>query len=181
MSEEKTPWRKNLDKRYISGEDLLNGIAMNKGLRPEMVVTLVKFGDVKAFDQSVQDEKDKTALWLAEYPSKKMLYKPMLLNVTNADFLSRELANGSINIDDSDFTKPFIIYAQPHKRHGHVVRCKKYYPPVAASDTEPIKMLNLCASLDEAMQVWANLSADEKKLPTVIACRDAIKEKFKSQ
>jgi hypothetical protein len=29
-NEVKVPWRKNLDKRYISGEDLLNGEAWGK-------------------------------------------------------------------------------------------------------------------------------------------------------
>lgn len=125
---EKTPWRKNLDKRYISGEDLLTGSEMKKGLQKEMIVTLASFQDAKAFDQKLQAETDKTAIWLKDYPSGKMVYKPMLLNVINGGFLAKEIGNGSMFIDDFDKTIPFVVYACPDKRHGHVVRCKQYIP-----------------------------------------------------
>lgn len=177
--QQKTPWRKNLDKRYISGEDLLNGEAMGKGLRPEMVVTLAKFGDVKAFDQGSQKEVDKTALWLKEYPSGKMLYKPALLNVKAAEFLSKEIANGSLNIDDSDFTKPFILFAMPDKRFGHVARFKKYYPPVTVSDVEPLALLAKCTNQDELLKTWTSLTPAEKSLPTVLAKKESLKTQLK--
>lgn len=175
-TEEKIPWRKNLDKRYISGEDLLNGIAMGKGLRPEMVVTMSKFNDAPAFDQKTQSETMKTAIWLLEYPSGKPLYKPMLLNVANGEFLSKEIGNGSIYITDFDHTKPFVIYPLADKRHGHVARCKKYYAPATVSDANAIKLLNVADKTSEALnKVWGELSADEKKLPTVLALVNKLK------
>jgi len=177
---EKTLWRKNLDKRYISGEDLLNGIAAGKGLKPEMVVTISKYEDSPAFDQKKNEEVDKTAIWLKEYPSGTPLYKPMLLNVTNGEFLSKEIGNNSIFIDDFDTTKPFVIYAMPSKRHGHVARCKKYYAPATVSDVNALKLLNAADKTSEALnKVWAELSAEEKKLPTVLALVNKLKGEIK--
>lgn len=171
----KTPWKKHLDKRYISGEDLKNGIEMNKGLRPEMVVTLASFNDAKTFDQKQQEEKDKTAIWLNEYPFGKKLYKPLILNVANADFLSAEIGNGGINIDDADFTKPFVLYAKPDKRHGWVARLKKYYPPAAILPDRALKILTNVKSKDEFKTAWSELiSKEEKQLPQVMAKKDEL-------
>lgn len=159
MSEKtKTPWRKNLDKRYISGEDLKNGIELGKGLRPEMVVTLAKFSDAPAFDQKLQKEVDKTALYLLEYPSGKPLYKPVLMNVANADFLAKELANNSLYIDDADTTKPFVLYAQADKRHGFVARFKKYYPP----QLKPMPADKLQQAIDSVKEGKTTLEAIKK-------------------
>ena len=174
--EEKVPWRKNLDKRYISGEDLLMGVAMGKGLRPEMVVTMAKFNDAPAFDQKSQSETMKTAIWLNEYPSGKPLYKPALLNVINGEFLSKEIGGGSIYITDFDHTKPFIIYACPDKRHGHVARFKKYYPPAQVNaDVAPLAKLNESKTLAELGTNWTSLTPAEKNLPTVLALKEKLK------
>jgi hypothetical protein len=175
---EKTPWRKNLDKRYISGEDLLNGELLGKGLKKEMVVTLAKFNDAPAFDQKLQKEVDKTAIWLKEYPSGKMLYKPVLLNVENGEFLSKEIGNGTLYIDDFDFTKPVVLYARPDKRHGHVARFKKYYPPAQITDTNAIKVLSESISLDSLAENWGKLTPQEKNLPTVLAKKEELKKQF---
>jgi len=172
---EKTLWRKNLDKRYISGEDLLNEI---KGLRKEMVVTLSSWADSPAFDQKTQKEVDKTAIYLKEFPSGKPLYKPALLNVINGGFLSKEIGGNSIYIDDFDKTKPFVLYAQPDARHGHVARFKKYYPPVTVSDIKAIASLRAAKDLTTLEAAWAALSAEEKKLPTVIAKAKELKGGF---
>lgn len=175
-TEQKILWRKNLDKRYVSGEDLLYGESMGKGLRPEMVVTMAKFNDAPAFDQKTQTETTKTAIWLNEYPSGKLLYKPALLNVFNGEFLSKEIGGGSIYITDFDHTKPFVIWAQPDKRHGYVARFKKYYAPSTVSDVNALAKLNACEKTSEALnKVWAELSAPEKKLPTVLAAVDRLK------
>lgn len=177
-NQEKIPWRKNLDKRYISGEDLLNGIAMGKGLRPEMVVTMAKFNDAPAFDQKAQAETMKTAIWLNEYPSGKPLYKPMLLNVANGEFLSKEIGGGSIYITDFDHTKPFVIYPLADKRHGHVARCKKYYPPAQVTDKKAIEALNGAADLATLGSIWATLTPAEKNLPSVLAHKEQLKTKL---
>jgi hypothetical protein len=178
-NEVKVPWRKNLDKRYISGEDLLNGEAMGKGLRPEMVVTMAKFNDAPAFDQKTQTETTKTAIWLNEYPSGKPLYKPALLNVANGEFLSAEIGGGSIYITDFDHTKPFVIWAMPDRRHGHVARFKKYYAPATVIDVNALAALNLCTNLDELGQTWATITAAEKKLPSVMALKEKLKGDLK--
>jgi hypothetical protein len=179
MNETKTPWRKNLDKRYISGEDLINGVEMGKGLRKEMIVTLAKYVDAPAFDQKLQKEVDKTAVWLKEYPSGKMLYKPALLNVANGEFLSKEIGNNSMFLDDFDMTKPFIIYAMPDKRHGHVARFKKYYAPPTITDVNALKLLSASKTINELTANWGKLTPAEKNLPTVLAKKDSLKTQLK--
>lgn len=178
-TESKTPFRKNLDPRYISGEDLLTGVEMGKGLKPEMVVTLVKFNDAPAFDQSTQKEVDKTALWLKDFHTGKMLYKPCLMNVTRAEFLSAELANGSQFIDDCDSEKPFVIYAKPDRRHGHVVAFKKYFAPPTVTDTEALSVLSKSNNLTELAAAWKSLTPAEQKLPTVMAKKEELKTTLK--
>lgn len=177
----KIPWRKNLDKRYISGEDLLMGAEMGKGLRKEMVVTMAKFEDAPAFDQKEQKEVDKTAIWLREFPSGKMLYKPMLLNVKNGEFLSNELGDGSMYITDFDTSKPFVIYAMPDKRHGHVCRCKKYNSAATITDTNAITKLSACTTLAEVATAWSELTPAEKNLPTVLAKKEKLKSTLSNE
>lgn len=176
---EKTPWRKNLDKRYISGEDLLMGESMGKGLRREMIVTLAKYEDAPAFDQKTQTEVNKTAVWLKEYPSGKLLYKPALLNVINGSFLSKEIGNNSLFIDDFDTTIPFIIYACPDKRHGHVARFKKYYPKPTITDVNALSILGQSKTLEELKANWTRLSKEEQSLPTVMAKKENLKTTLK--
>lgn len=177
-TENLTPWRKNLDKRYISGEDLLNGESMKKGLRKEMAVTLVKFNDAPAFDQKKQTEIDKTALWLAEYPSGKKLYKPCLLNVTRGEFLSKEIGGGSLFIDHFATDKPFVIYAKPDRRHGHVVAFKKYYAAPTIDDKKAIATLGDSTTMDELKSNWSLLSKEEQGLPSVLAIKESLKNEL---
>lgn len=172
MATEKTLWRKNLDKRYISGEDLLNEI---KGLKKEMVVALVKWEDSPAFDQKYQKEVDKTAIWLKEYPSGNPVYKPVLLNVANGEFLSKEIGGGSIYIDDFDTTKPVVLFAMPDRRHGHVARFKKYYPPATITPDKALLALKGATTLAELTTIWATITPAEKNLPTVLAEKDRLK------
>ena len=176
----KTAFRKNLDKRYISGEDLANGIELGKGLDKEMVVTLAKFNDAPAFDQKEQKEIDKTAIWLTNHKTGKLIYKPCLLNVTRSEFMAKELANNSLFIDDCDKTKPFVIYAKADRRHGFVVAFKKYYPPVAISDVNAKKVLNNSKTLEELQNNWLNvLTKEERLLPSAILLKDNLKTTLK--
>lgn len=172
-NENKTPWRKNVDKRYISGEDLLLGAEMGKGLRKEMVVCIEKQEDAPAFDQKSQSEITKSALWLKDLETGKMVYKPCLLNVTRAEFLTKE-SGGSIYIEDW-YGLPFIMFAKPDKRHGHIVAFKKYYPPAQATPDAAIKKLQACKTKTELVAAWIALTAQEKALPTVLAEKDKLK------
>jgi len=176
MSEVKdTPWRKNLDTRYISGEDLKTGIEMGKGLRPEMVVTLLRYEDSPAFDQKSQKEVDKTALWLKDHESGKALYKPMLLNVTNGEFLEKEIGGGSQFINNFDTTKPFVIYALADRRHGYVARLKKYFPKATISPANALSKIGACTTMEELGKAWEALKPDERKLPAVLKAKDELK------
>jgi len=172
MSEEKVLFRKNLDKRYISGEDL---VLQERGLRKEMVVTLAKFEDAPAFDQKSQKEVDKTALWLRDIQTGNVIYKPCLLNVGRADFLSKEIAGGSLYISDASHDIPFIMYAKPDKRHGHIVAFKKYYPPAEIKPDAALAKLAECKIISDLVSTWESLSAAEKKLPAVLARKEELK------
>lgn len=170
--EEKVLFRKNLDKRYISGEDL---VLQERGLRKEMVVTLAKFEDAPAFDQKAQKEVDKTALWLRDMQTGKVIYKPCLLNVTRANFLSKEIAGGSLYISDASHDIPFIMYAKPDTRHGHIVAFKKYYPPATVKPDAALSKLKECKTKEELVTAWTSLTAEEKNIPAVLAEKEKLK------
>lgn len=174
---EKVLFRKNLDKRYISGEDL---VLQERGLRKEMVVTLAKFEDAPAFDQKLQQEVSKTALWLTDLHTGKLIYKPCLLNVNRADFLSKEIAGGSLYISDASHEIPFVMYAKPDKRHGYIVAFKKYYPPAQITPDEPLRKLRASNTKEELVTAWGLLTAAEKNLPVVLAEKDKLKVELPS-
>ena len=123
MSDTKTHWKKNIDSRYISGEDLN---AELNGLKKEMVVTISSFKDSETFDQKTQETKLKSGLFLKTLDGKDV-YKPAILNATNAKFFVKEF--GSEYIDDWT-GKPVIMFAMQDKRHGWVCRFKSYKKPI---------------------------------------------------
>lgn len=168
----KTHWRKNLDPRYVSGEDLKASL---HGLRPEMVVCVSEMKDAPTFDQSTQKEVTKTSLWLTDMSNKQLIYKPVILNVSNAKFFAKEFNSDYI---EDWYNKPVVLYAMPDKRFGHVARFKHYFPPSKATDKMAIEALNLCKNLDELGQTWATITAEEKKLPTVLKLKDELKTKL---
>lgn len=169
--ENKTHWRKNIDARYISGEDLKNGL---KGLKSEMVVTVDDMKDSTTFDQSTQKEITKTALWLKDSTGAK-IYKPVILNVTNAKFFAKEFQSDFI---EDWYNRPVVIYAQPDKRFGFVARFKKYYPPAQVTDTNAKAVLTSAGSLTELGQKWATLTPAEKNLPSVLALKETLKNEL---
>jgi len=174
METQKTHWRKNLDPRYVSGEDLKNSL---HGLRPEMVVCVHEMKDAPTFDQSQQKEVTKTSLWLKDLSTNQVIYKPVILNVSNAKTFAKEF--GSDFIEDW-YGKPIVLFAQPDKRFGHVARFKHYYPPAQVTDAEAIKKLNAADKTSEALnKVWGELSAEEKKLPTVLSLVNKLKGEIK--
>ena len=171
MGTEKTPWRKNLDSRYISGENLKYEMV---GLKPEMVVVVESFEDVETYDQKNQTEAVKSGLFLVEFKTGKKLPKPAILNVRAAKFFEKEF--NSIFIDDW-LKKPVVIYAKPDKRFNWVVDFKKYYPP-QISDVNALGVLSVANSLEQLGEIWNGLTAEERKLPKVIALKDEMKAKL---
>lgn len=170
MTQTLTHWKKNNDSRYISGEDLQSEL---HGLRKEMVVVIERFEDAETFDQASNQKAIKTGFWLKELNGTKV-YKPVILNNTNADFCRKEF--------NSDYMehwigKPFVLYAKPDKRHGYVARFKKYYAP-QVSDANALTMLALATTQDELKETWGKLSAAERNLPTVITLKDELKSKL---
>jgi hypothetical protein len=168
----RTHWRKHLDPRYISGEDLKASL---HGLQPEMVVCVAEMKDAPTFDQSTQKEVTKTSLWLRNLANNQMIYKPVILNVSNAKFFSKEFNSDFI---EDWYEKPVVLFAMPDKRFGHVARFKHYYPPAKVTDTNALSVLSKASSLTELGEMWASLTPEEKKLPTVIALKDSLKQKL---
>lgn len=168
----KTHWRKNLDPRYVSGEDLKASL---HGLSPEMIVAIHEMKDAPTFDQSTQKEVTKTSLWLMNLATKQVIYKPVILNVSNAKFFAKEFNSDYI---EDWYGKPVVLFAMPDKRFGFVARFKHYYPPATITDTAAIASLNMATSLAELGEKWAILSADEKKLPTVLSTKESLKTKL---
>ena len=136
METNKTLWKKNLDSKYISGEDLQ---LSNKGLKPEMVVTIERFNDDKTFDKQKNSDVLVSALYLKEFNG-AALYKPVILNRTNAKFFVKE--TGSDFMEDW-LNKPVIVYAQKDSRHGFVVRFKSYVKPNLVKDSEMFKQAKI--------------------------------------
>jgi hypothetical protein len=126
---EKTHWKKNIDSNYISGEDLQSSL---KGLKPNMTVVIERFTDSKSFDQKKQQDIVVTSLFLKEFGGAS-LYKPTILNRTNAKFLVNEFKSDFI---EDWINKPFTMYAQQDKRHGYVVRFKTVALPFLIKDSE---------------------------------------------
>jgi hypothetical protein len=161
---EKTHWKKNNDSNFISGEDLQSGL---KGLKPEMIVVIEKFSDAQSFDQTKSAKITVTGLFLKEVGGQS-LYKPVILNKTNAKFFVKE--TGSDFVDDW-IGKPVIIHAQKDARHGYVVRFKKYVFPVLLADSEDFKKCKLAIeksgfSIDQIRQKYQVSSEVELLLTT---------------
>lgn len=165
-----THWKKWNDSRYISGEDLQ---AELHGLKKEMVVVIERFEDAETFDQASNQKAIKTGFWLKELNGAKV-YKPVILNNTNADFCRKEFNSEYM---EHWIGKPFVLYAKPDKRHGFVARFKKYYPP-QVSDKNALTILALATNQEELKNAWLGLSATEKNLPTVINFKEELKAKL---
>lgn len=167
-----THWKKNNDSRYISGEDLKSEL---KGLKKEMVVVISKFEDSETFDQKSQQKQVRTGFYMSEYPSGKPVYKPVILNNTNAAFCVKEFGSEFM---EHWLNKPLVLYAQVDKRHGYVARFKKYYPP-SISDTNALNVLNASTTIKELQENWGKISKAEQILPTVMALKEKLKTDLK--
>jgi len=175
MSEQLTHWKKNNDSRYISGEDLKHGESLGKGLKPEMVVTIEKFEDSETFDQNENKKVMKTGFWLKDVETGKELYKPVILNNTNAEFFVKEFQSDFM---ENWLNKPVVLWAKPDKRHGFVARFKKHYKKNTASPLKAVSALNKSKSLEDLQKNWKALSRDEQLLPAVIQKKDELKKEL---
>lgn len=162
-----THWKKNNDSRYISGEDLKYSL---KGLKPEMNVIIEKFSDSETFDQKQQQIIIKTGFILREIGG-ALLYKPVILNNINAKFCIKEFGSEFM---EHWLGKPLTLFAMPDKRHGHVARFKKYYPP-QISDKNALDVINASKTLEELKTNWGKITSQEQALPTVLARKEELK------
>tara|TARA_R110000851_G_scaffold265298_1_gene417837 strand:- start:386 stop:919 length:534 start_codon:yes stop_codon:yes gene_type:complete len=176
MSTEKlTHWKKNNDSRYISGEDLQSGVSLNKGLKPVMIVQIERFQDSETFDQNQQDKVMKTGFYLKDLDSNKILYKPVILNNTNAGFCIKEFKSEFM---ENWVGKPFVLFAKPDKRHGFVARFKKHFPKSTTSPDNATKIMNTSTTLDELKANWSKLTPSEQALPVIMKLKEDLKAKL---
>lgn len=168
MEKELTHWKKNNDSRYISGEDLQSGL---NGLKPEMVVVIERFQDAETFDQTTNSKKTKTGFFLKELNGKS-IYKPVILNNTNAKFCVNEFKSEYM---ENWLNKPFILYAAIDKRHGYVARFKKYFQTNAISDQNALAILKASQNKDELQRNWEKLTKEEKLIPSVMNEKEFLK------
>lgn len=118
-----TDWKKNLDSRYISGEDLFYEL---HGFKKSMVVSISSFKDSETFDQKTQRNVTVTELKLQTLDGKP-LYKGVILGkIGRGEVLEAEFGTRSL---EDWIGKPFVMKAVADRRHGQVVRFAKYYPP----------------------------------------------------
>ena len=124
-----THWKKNLDSKFISGEDLMSGL---NGLKQEMIVTLTDQKDDKTFDKNKASDVVVTSLYFKDQTGKP-IYKPAILNKTNAKFFEKETGTPEM---ESWYGRTVIMFAQKDSRHGHVVRFKSYIKPTLVLGSE---------------------------------------------
>jgi len=141
-----------------------------------LIFTIAKFEDKETFDQTSQSKVTKSGFWLREYPSGKSLYKPLILNNTNAKFCINEFKSEFM---EHWLDKPLVLWAMPDKRHGHVARFKKYYAPATVTDTKALDALSKATTLEELANAWGQITVPEQKLPTVLAKKEELKTKLK--
>lgn len=176
----KTHWKKNNDSRYISGEDLHSGL---NGLLPEMAVIIIRFEDAETFDQSNNKTIIKTGLYLATLDNKP-IYKPVILNNTNAKFCVKEFNSEFM---EDWIGKPIVLYAQADRRHGYVARFKKYYanqkpieqPKISEADVQVIvEQMDLIDSLKGLQEYWLQIGQVAQRQPVVIAAKETAKTRL---
>lgn len=164
-------WKKNIDSKFIAGEDLQGSL---KGLKPEMVVVIEKFGEDKTFDVNAKSDKVVTDLFLKEVGGAS-LYKPAVLNKTNARFFAAEFK--SDNVWDW-LNKPITMFAQPDRRHGYVVRFRSA-PASAKFDNAPgLAKINTSTDLATLKTNWGSLSEEERADDGIKLQTNSLKENF---
>ena len=173
MEETKTHWKKNNDSTYISGEDLFNEL---QGLKKDFPVMLKSFKDGETFDSNSQSKTIKTVLQFTDLNGVD-LCKGVLLNNTGAKFFCKEFKSDYI---EDWISKPCNIFAQADRRHGQVVRFKKYYKPAVIVDVKGAEdILNSCADYDSLIKAWGSLNTNQQANIKVIALKDKLKTELK--
>ena len=165
-TQNKTPWKKNLDSNFISGEDLISGI---KGLSAEMIVILDKFNDSETFDQKKQNKQIVTGLFFKTLDNNPV-YKPAILNKTNAKFLEKECGSPFM---ENWIGKTVIMFAQKDSRHGHVVRFKTYHLPLLVLGSDNFNNCKKAYDKDPK-----NLAIIKRKYNVTAEVESALKQKI---
>ena len=170
MGEQLTHWKKNNDSTYISGEDLHEEL---NGLKKEQTVIISRFLDGEAYDQKLKSNVVKTVIMLKTEDGKE-IYKGTILNAKAVDFLLAE--TGSPYLEKWVGVK-CVMFAQADKRHGFVVRFKKYYaPPVDV--TQALARLEKAEDMQELGAAWSTLSQAEQRNAQVIKLKEELKKQL---
>lgn len=170
---EKTHWRKNKDVKFLNGEDLKFNLV--KDVVDGMAVEISAVNITESFDPNTQ--------------AKNQVAELRFKSLSGAD-ISKGVIPGKWAHDFmkyNDMRSPFledwigkkvVIYAQPDKRFGHVVRFKKY---VESFDYSPyINGLKACSNIEELAKYYGELPKNIKNSPVIIKCKDEMKAKYES-
>lgn len=109
--------------------------------------------------------------------------KPLVLNSTNATTV-RKLGKFGTDVD-TWLNVPVELFIDSNvKMKGQIVggvRIKQFSPIIQQpiSDKEAILLLSKCSTLSDLQLAWDSLSAEEKKLPTVMAKKETLKTSLK--
>lgn len=164
-------WKKNIDSKFIAGEDLQASL---NGLKPEMTVVIEKFGEADSFDQNTQKNKVVTDLFMKEVGGTS-LYKPAVLNKTNARFFVAEF--NSDNVWDW-LNKPVIMFSKADRRHRYVVRFRSAPAAVKFDNKAGLDKMGTSKTLAELEANWKALAPEMQNDSGVRALTSQIKQNF---
>lgn len=115
--------------------------------------------------------------------------KPMVVNSINRKTIAKIVKDfkkctptESRNIGNWIGLKLELEFDPNVKMMGQVVggiRVKYQLPQNPADDKKALSSLETCQTLEDLKTVWLTLSADEKKLPTVLAKKEQLKSDLK--
>lgn len=118
----------------------------------------------------------------------KEAVKDMMANSTNRKTISNiaKVSKNLSNIDSRNIgnwagLQIELTFDETVKMKGEVVggiRIKPVSPAPQISDKNAIELLNTSTTIEELKTNWDKISKDEAKIPTVIALKETLKNKF---
>ena len=170
---EKIHWRKNKDPKFLNGEDLKYNLA--NGVTDGMPVEISGVNTTESFDPNSQVKTQ-----VAELRFKTLDGAPISKGIIPGKWAATFMKYNGIKspfLNDWVGVK-LIVYAQPDKRFGHVVRFKKYTP--SFDDRPYLSALNNCKNMDELVKCYTNFDVKVKNMPSVIKVKNDLKTKYES-
>lgn len=163
--EQKTHWKKAFNSNYLGACDL-----------PEYkdIVATIRYVRLEEA-KGTKDGGLKNIAYFVEN------LKPMILNVENSETV-KNLAGGSRYIEDWQNVKVQIYVKQNVKAFGTItdaLRIRNYKPKQKIDNTEAIKHLKACTTLEELQTAYLSLDRSIQGDHEVIKLKDSLKQTLK--